>query len=562
MPPKRKRAIPPPQPSPPPEEPVASGDEAASAEEQDPDTTANSRGSDDLDATNPPPTLFNTTFALYRASPLYLGPERLTKPRLRTLSQRLRDTLVGDVVRGVQVGLTGGADDATLGRAGALESVDWRWVPVRKLLPRRRRRRGDDGGSRGAKRRRQQRRDGSAELGSRNEESEEEEENGSDDEDEDRNANARALSVELRYENSTFAACLLPRLYKHDHNDNDDAETAVAASQWTTTSRSVNGNGKTKALVADPKQFLHLPLLLLRMPAPLRTVINDFLARTFDVRVRPLRLGTRTLVSSWAAWHADSGIDNNNNDDGGGGRRLVKDVVLSLGFHVAEESSPPSSLTKDQQQQGQGKLQTTDSTKSGGGGDMKKNNNTGDTSTTATAKSLGLKAIDIIVPAADVRRFLRAGQQAIQDRDDDETSGPSKRKKGKRKVGEPSPPPSHADKSMMLSPSRRRTLAGGKDDEGWAWRSAEAEAAKKEPFTEALAVYLDRHLALDMFHPGVRILRVACEGFVLSEGGRLKVFMPPAEDGSTKSAWKFLDGLVERARGQDWGSVPVIPGLE
>ncbi|KAK6853673.1 kinetochore complex Sim4 subunit Fta1-domain-containing protein [Apiospora arundinis] len=540
MPPKRKRAaVPPPQPSPPPEEPVASEDEAAAAEEQDPDTTTNSRGSDDHDTTNPPPTLFNTTFALYRASPLYLGPERLTKPRLRTLSQRLRDTLVGDVVRGVQ-------------------SVEWRWVPVRKLLPRRRR--GDSSGSRGAKRRRKRQRDGSAELGSRNEGSGEEEENGSDDEDEDRNADARALSVELRYENSTFAACLLPRLYKND-NDDDDAEN-VAASQWTTTSRSINGNGKTKALVADPKQFLHLPLLLLRMPAPLRTVINDFLARTFDVRVRPLRLGTRTLVSSWAAWHADSGIDNNNNDGGGGGRRLFKDVVLSLGFHVVEESSPPSSLTKEQQQQGQGKLQTTESTKNGGGGDMKKNNNTGDTSTTATAKSLGLKSIDIIVPAADVRRFLRAGQQAIQARDDDETSGPSKRKKGKRKAGEPSPPPSHGDKSMMLSPSRRRTLAGGKDDEGWAWRSAEAEAAKKEPFTEALAGYLDRHLALDMFHPGVRILRVACEGFVLSEGGRLKVFVPPAEDGSTKSAWKFLDGLVERARGRDWGSVPAIPGLE
>ncbi|KAK8052236.1 hypothetical protein PG993_003621 [Apiospora rasikravindrae] len=510
MPPKRKRAAPAP-PSPPQE---ASPSPAPASEDQD---------TGDHHDGNPFPTLFNTTFALYRVSPLYLGPERLNHTRLQTLSKRLRDTLVGDVVRGVQVGLTGSSsEDATLGRAGALEGVEWRWVPLRKLLLRR------SGGSRGRRARRRREREGSAELGSREEDADDDNnENSESEDDEERNTDARALSVELRYENNTFAACLLPRLYK---DDSDSTEAATAAtSQWATQ------DDANIDLVADQKQFLQLPLLLLRMPTPLRSVLNDFLARTFDVRIRPLRLGTRPLVSSWAAWHTNSGVS--------GGRGLVKDVVLSLGFHVVDEP------TEAKKQQKDSSSEVADAAKN--------NNNNHATSDTSTTKSLGLKAIDIIVPAEEVRRFLRAGQRAIQDRDE-EASGQTKRK-GKRKAGD-----QPGSEQKPISPSRRRKLAGGKDDEGWAWLHARdeegAQEAIHEPFTEALGLYLDRHLALDMFHPSVRILRIACEGFVLSEGGRIKVFMPPAEDGS-RSAWKLLDGLVERARGRDWGSVPAIPGL-
>ncbi|KAK7955955.1 uncharacterized protein PG986_005177 [Apiospora aurea] len=498
-------------------EPIASASPspapASASEDQDEQDTSGHDG-------NPLPTLFNSTFALYRVSPLYLGQDRLDRTRLQTLSKRLRDTLVGDVVRGVQVGLAGSSsEDATLGRAGALGGVEWRWVPLRKLLPRR-----SGGGSQGQARRRRER-EGSAELGSREEDADDNNENSESDDDEERNTDARALSVELRYENNTFAACLLPRLYKDDSSDG--AETAAAAtSQWST------HNEASTNLVADQKQFLHLPLLLLRMPTPLRSVLNDFLARTFDVRIRPLRLGTRPLVSSWASWHTNAGVS-------GSGRGLVKDVVLSLGFHVLEE---PTEATKQQQKDSS---EGVDATKNSG-------NNHNTTSKTTTTKSLGLKAIDIIVPAEEVRRFIRAGQQAIQDRDDETASG-NNRRKGKRKAGE------QPSSEKTMSPSRRRKLAGGKDDEGWEWRQVQDEEMH-EPFTEALGLYLVRHLALNMFHPSVRILRIACEGFVLSEGGRIKVFMPPAEDGS-KSAWKLLDGLVERARGRDWGSVPTIPGL-
>lgn len=539
MPPKRKRVAPPPPPSPPPEPRTSSSPAPAASEDQDEEEDPGDHHDD-----HPLPTLFNTTFALYRVSPLYLGPERLNKARLQTLSKRLRDTLVGDVVRGVQVGLTSSSsEDATLGRAGVLESVDWRWVPVSKLLPRH-----TKGSRQAARRRRRQQREGSAELGSR-EEDLDEGENPESEDDQDRNADARALSVELRYENNTFAACLLPRLYKSSDGTEDEEHTA-AASRWT-----ASHDNNAADLVADRKQFLHLPLLLLRMPAPLRTVLNDFLARTFDVRIRPLRLGTRSVVSSWAAWHANSGVSGI--DDADRRRGLVKDVVLSLGFHVLDESLTTEAQNKEQQ--GDSSEATVV--------DMKKNGGTNNNND-SHPKTLGLKAIDIIVPAEEVRRFLRAGQQAIQDRDA-EASGNNKRK-GKRKAGEQSPDTGDADK-LTMSPSRRRKLAGGRDDEGWTWRSPEGDdedqAASttstsmllKEPFTEALGMYLDQHLALNMFHPVVRILRIACEGFVLSEG-RIKVFRPPLEDGS-RSAWRLLDGLVERAKGRDWGSVPIIPGL-
>src|SRR3569833_4263703 len=74
----------------------------------------------------------NTTFSLHRISPLFLGSEPLTSARLRLLASRLRDTLVGDVVRGVEVGLEG--DDRTMGSAGALEAVGIEWTPVASIL--------------------------------------------------------------------------------------------------------------------------------------------------------------------------------------------------------------------------------------------------------------------------------------------------------------------------------------------------------------------------------------------------------------------------------------------
>ncbi|KAJ2974306.1 hypothetical protein NUW58_g8697 [Xylaria curta] len=83
------------------------------------------------------------------------------------------------------------------------------------------------------------------------------------------------------------------------------------------------------------------------------------------------------------------------------------------------------------------------------------------------------------------------------------------------------------------------------------------------PFTNALAAHLDHHLALDIFHPGLRVLRVVCDAFALSEG-RMKVFAPPSsrngDDGvddvsATKVAVEtFLRDLILRAQGREWSA--------
>ncbi|CAJ2512550.1 Uu.00g055650.m01.CDS01 [Anthostomella pinea] len=438
-----------------------------------------------VDEINPerPLRFFNTTFSTYRASPLYIGKEPLSATGLETLSRRLRDTFVGDVVRGVQVGLE---SDATLGRAGALERVEWRWASVGSLM---------DGNGDAARRRT---RGGSEELGSSAREL--------NSEDEDNEARRRkkgekkVLCLDLDYENASFNALLLPEL---EENGQGRSTRAPKTPSWTW---QTTDNGAGAEDQADPAAFLHLPLLLLRMPVPLRAALVDFLASTFDCRVSPLRLGTRSIVHSWESWLAESGLINRST--------LSKDVALTLGFHV----EPPESNFGDQ---------------------------TADHSLEETVQ-LGLKSIDVIVPADEVYRFLRAG---------DRTGHLAK--EGGRKRG------ADDDLSVERQKRRRRKLAGGRDEEGWGWRSSQSDKTPApdsvnesfdQPFTEALARYIDHHLALDMFHPGVRILRIACSGFSLSEG-RVKVFSPDAhrdEDGSSAAVWGFVRDLVRKAKGREW----------
>ncbi|KAM3078430.1 hypothetical protein ACMFMG_006310 [Clarireedia jacksonii] len=67
--------------------------------------------------------LFNTTFTLHRVSPLYVGDQIINNSNLREHAQRFRDILVGDVLRGVRVGL--GSEDDSLARVGVLQTVTW-----------------------------------------------------------------------------------------------------------------------------------------------------------------------------------------------------------------------------------------------------------------------------------------------------------------------------------------------------------------------------------------------------------------------------------------------------
>ncbi|KAI1813217.1 kinetochore complex Sim4 subunit Fta1-domain-containing protein [Poronia punctata] len=405
---------------------------------------------------------FNTTFSAFRVSPLYIGRQALTPTGLELLSRRLRDTLVGDVVRGVQIGLE---SDYTLGSAGALERVEWRERDIGLILPTLAGEERETGNGTRNKRPR-------------------------------RRGPQRLLQLELDYEYASFSALLLPSF-----EDEEGEESRIQRGPlWNGKSVTFqDGDGDE----SGNGSFEHFPLLLTRMPAPLKATLVDFLSSSFDCRISPLHLGTRTLVGSLERWIEHSGVAE--------GNTLDRDLALTLGFHI----QPPED---------QGNV-TYEAGSSRSGPDP--------------SPQLGLKTIDIVVPAEDVRRFLRAGVE-----------------KGSRQ-------------NLPIDIKRRRKLAGANDEEGWGWRDdpqnnhtengrTGPDANTKQPFAEALALYLDHHLALDLFHPGVRVMRVVCDAFALSDG-RIKLFAVASRDkgldrGDARYAAieTFMRDLVRRAQGKSW----------
>ncbi|OHE91834.1 hypothetical protein CORC01_12842 [Colletotrichum orchidophilum] len=410
-----------------------------SAAESDPEVLPDRPFSSPLEEREPPPPFFNTTFSTHRASPLYVGANTLGFPRLQTLSQRLRDTLVGDVVRGVQVGLEG--SDSSLGRAGPLEKVGIRWVGVEALLG------GVDDTDP----------DLSRDLNSDAVEG-------------DAARKKRCLVFEMRYENALCTAVLLPSL-------SEEATEDSLGGLHMAHNLGVPGLPTSSGSKED-RHFLHLPLLLLRMPAPLKTVIVDFLSSTFDCRISPMRLGTKGLTTAWERWIEDAGLPSQGS--------LAKDMVLTLGFYI-----PPAV--------------TTDGTDE------------------EPPDGLGIKSIDIIIPAEELRRFVKEG----------------------RTIMNPTPASrTGLTQGYQDDPRKRKRLAGGKADEGWEWVDSGGE--RQEPFLRALGAYLEKHLALNLFHPGVRVTKIACGGFVLSEG-RIKVFVPPGDDEVYDPVRNLISGLIASA---------------
>ncbi|GAP86960.1 putative siroheme synthase [Rosellinia necatrix] len=445
---------------------------------------------------------FNTTFSTFRVSPLYIAQNALSPAGLEALSRRLRDTLVGDVVRGVQVGLEG---DTVLGRLGTLERVEWRACSLGAILP------SVAQGSSGGRRRERQKGGGGGPVSP---------------------PHGHLLCLELAYENASFSALLLPSLDDQGEGGNAGRDGGDDGPRWIY--RAAAG-GKSKNRPGDEETtdddaaFARFPLLLTRMPVALKVVLLDFLTTTFDCRISPLRLGTRTLVRGWERWMEDSGV--------GAGRVLNRDVALTLGFHL---EPPPAGKPADDGENGN---------------DERPQNG-------PTLVPLGLKTIDVMVPASEVRRFLRVGKRR--------RSGPNNPRDEKR-------PAAAAD--AREERRRRRKLGGGRDEEGWAWRDEthpsddddnnngeeeeEGYAAMEEtfaqPFTDALARYLAHHLALDVLHPGVRVQRVVCDAFALSDG-RVKVFSPPRGDAASAGSYShsaavesFVRDLVRRAQGRAWG---------
>lgn len=269
-----------------------------------------------------------------------------------------------------------------------------------------------------------------------------------------------ALHISLRYENVLCTALLLPRL---DGNEDENAGFQEGSTNGDLLLPESKG-----ARPATSNHFRALPLLLLRMPTPLKPVITDFLCNAFDCRISQLRLGTKTLVSNLERWIKVA--------DRLGSASTSKDVVLTLGFSIPVIANG---------------VQTEDTV------------------------DLGLRSIDVIIPALDLQDFRDAGLK------------PLKRKGTWADIG-----------------SKRRKADGHLLEEGWEWRGKDDANQTSQPFTEALGAYFDDHLALNLFDPRVRITKVACGGFVMSEG-RLKLFPPPGDDGERVATTEHMPAVVD-----------------
>ncbi|KAF2136134.1 uncharacterized protein K452DRAFT_208309, partial [Aplosporella prunicola CBS 121167] len=208
--------------------------------------------------------LYNSTYTAYRLSPLYHGSRAL----LDELSLRTYAHRLRDLLKGDTLrGVdVGGFAGTDNGSTGALESCTW------ELL-------GDEAKWEEMHQHEQQDR-------------------GDDDDDapEVSIAEARGIFVQLRYVKTTYTALLL-----RDPN----AQQAPSA-----------------------EGFTSLPLLLVRMPAALRTTFTDYLATTFDARVAPLKLRSAFLSATLEALLARLDAD----DRTSGPNTPLKTLQLQLAF--------------------------------------------------------------------------------------------------------------------------------------------------------------------------------------------------------------------------------------
>jgi hypothetical protein len=358
-------------------------------------------------------------------SPLFIGPQGLDASRLDVLSRRLRDILVGDVVRGIQIGLE--ATATPTGQVGALRAVKIQWFQADSVL-------------------------------------------GDFDQTTYEDRQDKGLWIDIRHENASYTALLLP---------------STASAPPTQDGWAMQPDEAATGVSTENPQFLHLPLLLLRMPLALKQVVGDWLAATFDCRVNKLTLGTKTIVNAWETWLQEVGVPQKSSD-----------VAVTLAFNAPLTGDPLSDLTKDED-----KIQGEDE-----------------------AAPAGLRSVEIIISPQDLRRFARLGKSLPP-----------------QETGAASP----WDRDLR----ERRRLAGANADDGWAWRMD--KDTPKQPFTDALARYLDHHLALNLFHPSVRVVQISCSGFVLAQS-RLKI-IKVGDLNSTLSmaAWKFVAHLGERVRGDE-----------
>ena len=222
--------------------------------------------------------LYNTTFSLYRISPLYIGRSfYFSSAALQQHAHQFRDILAGEVLRGVRVGLA--SEDNVLARVGALQTVTWKLLPEEEAWA-----------------------------------VEDETELGTGDTTINLAIN-RGMLVTVTYEKMTYRAILL-RARREGNYD----ETMDSARE-------------------DDGEFQHFPLLLSKMPGPLREAFADYLSTTFDARVSALRLSSTYLTDTFEKYLGDISIG----DDGEvfdvaemsrSLRNIIKEVAVYLGFDL------------------------------------------------------------------------------------------------------------------------------------------------------------------------------------------------------------------------------------
>jgi hypothetical protein len=330
--------------------------------------------------------LYNTTFSLHRLTPLFTGNNLpLSNATLQNLAQRFRDILAGEVLRGVRVGLV--PEDDVLARVGRLETVTWKLLSEEEAWV------ADD----------------ETELGI--------------DETTISLTASRGVLVTVAYEKIAYRAILL-----RDLRDQGLDETMAG------TEESDGG-------------FQHFPLMLAKMPGPLRETFTDFLTQSFDTRISPLHLSSSYLTNTFERYLADISIADDGSmmdvvDTGKSLRSIIKDTAMFIGFDLP-------------------------------GG------------------STALKTVDIQIAREDLPRMVSRGKKA----------------KGK----------------------------------------------EESPFLNALVTYVKAHLALDLRHERVKIVRIACGAFVLGGDGRVKLTPPSGlgggENPQGRATRRLVNDLIRAAAG-------------
>ncbi|KAF2502495.1 hypothetical protein BU16DRAFT_10343 [Lophium mytilinum] len=176
----------------------------------------------------PPYPLYNSTYHLYRVSPLYHGDSPILQERaLQKNARRLRDVLKGDNLRGVQVDFA--SADSAVANCGPLNECEWTMI-------------GDE-----------------SSWDDYHQQSQSEESTQSVTPD-----TARGIAVDLYYARHSYNALLL----------------------------------RDPGVTTSPADFTHFPLLLVRMPAPIREIFLNYLATTFDAKVSPFKPSPTFLTST------------------------------------------------------------------------------------------------------------------------------------------------------------------------------------------------------------------------------------------------------------------------